>query len=128
LPVQVPKQPRKATPKEECPECQHVLKEFNRARNGVKPFTGAGKGLQFIHARHREHGVKACVEVAERKIRDCLRKRETVKYATPETIFREANFERALNDVPSWEKPKRTLVDELIEEGVMKVDANRDGS
>lgn len=42
--------------------------------------------------------METCLRVAAARIEECLRRPETWKWANPETIFRPANFERALNE------------------------------
>lgn len=92
-PVTPKVEPRKPTPNE-CPDCRTILDDFNLESG--RQFTGAGRALKFIHARHQEHGPARCVEVARAKIREAMGDPETRKWANPETVFRPGNFERAL--------------------------------
>jgi uncharacterized phage protein (TIGR02220 family) len=97
---------------EPCEGCVSILKALNDATG--RHYSGNGKGRGFIHARHTEAGIPACLTVIERKAAAWLHGK-MAKYLRPETLFNPTKFDAYSNELgeaadpdslpPIWEDP-----------------------
>ena len=79
-----------------CADCKTVLHHLTRRRKAKRPYMGGGKGGEYLHARHQEHGLKACLEVVDRMV-EKWKGTKWEDYLRPITLFSASKFDGYMN-------------------------------
>jgi hypothetical protein len=93
-----------------CEECLRVLRALNEltGRSGPTLLTIKSRDgtREYLHQRHKEYGVDACLRVVAITGRRMMRDPKMSPFCRPDTLFRPKNFPRYLEELPS--RPEQT--------------------